>query len=143
VGSSFLPSGADNLTIPYPRVIIIGVWGYAVNHVTPAMKAMTSRERLLAALRREPVDYVPCCVTFNPLRPVQPRGHKWQFPWAPEASEEEKLRYQVCELGLAQVVAVSVNFCRATPGVESKVWVEEEVLHKTYTTMLDEWRRLR
>jgi len=28
---------------------------------------MTSRQRIMDALRREEVDYVPCCASFNPL----------------------------------------------------------------------------
>jgi uroporphyrinogen-III decarboxylase len=31
---------------------------------------MTSRQRVLAALRREEVDYVPCCASFNPLHEI-------------------------------------------------------------------------
>ena len=31
---------------------------------------MTSRERVLAAIRREEVDYVPCVVSFSPLYPI-------------------------------------------------------------------------
>ena len=95
---------------------------------------MTSRERLLAALRREEVDYVPCCAGFNPLSPVLRRGHTWNFPWSPEAPREEALAYQVEQLGLDQTVPTSAGLCRPTPGVESRVWVEGDVLHKTYTT---------
>ena len=50
------------------------------------VKTMTSRERVLAALRREPVDYVPCVCGFNPLSAVQRKGRTWNFPWRPEAS---------------------------------------------------------
>ena len=32
---------------------------------------MTSRERILAALRREDVDYLPCSIYFNPNLQVQ------------------------------------------------------------------------
>jgi len=32
---------------------------------------MTSKERVLAAIKRDPVDYVPCSPDFNPLRPQQ------------------------------------------------------------------------
>ena len=35
------------------------------------MASMSPRERILAALKRQPVDYVPCSPNFNPLRPVQ------------------------------------------------------------------------
>ena len=95
---------------------------------------MTSRERVLGAVRREPVDYVPCVGFFNPLSAVQRRGRKWEFPWPPDASSEERLRYQVEELGLDQVASVGVSLCRPAPGVESKVWLDGDVLHKTYDT---------
>ena len=96
--------------------------------------AMTSRERLLAALRREPVDYVPCCAAFNPLSAVQRRGREWQFPWPADAPGGEPLRYQVEELGLDQAVSLGANLCRPAEGVESRVWREGDVLHKEYTT---------
>ena len=99
---------------------------------------MSSRERLLAALRREPVDHVPCVVAFNPLSEVQRRGRTWQFPWPADASAQEQLTYQVERLGLDQVVATGVSVCRAAPGVESRVWLERDTLHKVYTTQCGE-----
>lgn len=96
--------------------------------------SLSSRERVLAAMRREPVDYVPCVCGFNPLTPVQRRGRTWQFPWAPDASTAEQIAYQVEELGLDQMVAVGVSLCRPAPGVTSKVWLEGDVLHKAYST---------
>ena len=95
---------------------------------------MNSRERILAALRREPVDYVPCCAAFNPLSAVQRQGHEWNFPWPAGTSVEERLAYQTGELGLDQVMQVHVDLCRPAPGVESKVWLDGDVLHKAYTT---------
>ena len=94
---------------------------------------MSSRERLLAALRREEVDYVPCCTAFNPLSAVQRKG-VWNFPWAQDASARDRLAYQVEQLGLDQVVPAGVSLSRAAPGVESKVWQEGDILHKAYTT---------
>ena len=96
--------------------------------------AMTSRQRVLAAVRREPVDYVPCVAAFNPLSAVQRRGREWQFPWPPDASPEERLRYQVEELGLDQLVPVGVSVQRPAEGVESRTWREGDVLHKAYAT---------
>jgi len=96
--------------------------------------AMTSRERLLSALRREPVDYVPCCASFNPLTETQRRGHPWNFPWPPEATSQEQLQYQVEQLGLDQVVNVGANLCRPVSGVEFRVWVDDGILHKSYRT---------
>ena len=95
---------------------------------------MNSRERVLAAMRKEPVDYVPCTGFFNPLDPLQRKGHQWQFPWAPDAPGEEQLRYQLEELGLDQVARMGVNLCRPAPGVESSAWWEGEVLHQKYQT---------
>lgn len=94
---------------------------------------MTSRERILAAVRREPVDYVPCSVSFNPLSEVQRQGHHWQFPWPPDATTEEQLRYQVEELGLDQVVHLGLNVC-APVEFDTRTWIEDGVLHKSYDT---------
>jgi len=95
---------------------------------------MNSKERILAALRREPVDYVPCCVAFNPLTPPQRRDHTWNFPWAEDAPAETKLAFQVEELGLDQVVGTGAELCRPADGVESRVCVEGDALHKVWTT---------
>lgn len=95
---------------------------------------MTSRERILAAVAREPVDYVPCCVVFNPLTPTQRRGHQWQFPWPPDAPADEQLRYQVEELGLDQVVPFAVSAARPAEGAEAEVRRDGDVLHKTWHT---------
>ncbi|NPV47798.1 MAG: hypothetical protein HPY69_12620 [Armatimonadetes bacterium] len=102
--------------------------------------AMTSRERMIAAIRREPVDYVPCCGSFNPLYPVQRRGHTWNFPWAEDASLEESVAYQVGELGLDELVHISVDPTAPADGVSSRSWVEDSVLHKVYTTPAGELR---
>ena len=90
---------------------------------------MTSRERILAAVAREPVDYVPCSVVFNPLTPTQRRGHQWQFPWAPDAPADEQLRYQVEELGLDQVAPFAVSAARPAEGAEAEVRRDGDVLH--------------
>lgn len=95
---------------------------------------MTSRERLLAATRRQPVDYVPCSLPFNPLSAAQRRGRSWNFPWAPEATTTEQLAYQVEALGLDQVVHLGCTVSQAAPGVESETRLEGDVLHKTFHT---------
>ncbi len=95
---------------------------------------MESRERILAAMRHQDVDYVPCCGFFNPLNPVQRVGHTWNFPWADDASAEEQLRYQVETLGLDQIVTVGVRATQQADGCASAVWLEGDVLHKTHTT---------
>ncbi len=96
--------------------------------------AMTSRERIIAAAARRPVDHAPCRIAFNELTPAQRKGHAWRFPWRPDAPAEEKLRYQVETLGLDQVVPIGVNLCRPAQGVEAKTWIERGVLHKAYIT---------
>jgi len=101
---------------------------------------MTSRERVLAALRREPVDYVPCTCMFNPLSEVQRKGRTWQFPWRPDAPSQELLAYQVEQLGLDQLVPVGASLARAAPEVKSRTWIEGGVLHKVYSTPSGELR---
>jgi hypothetical protein len=89
---------------------------------------------MLAAISREPVDYVPCCGGFNPLDRVLRRGHTWNFPWPEDASAEEKLRYQVETLGLDQVVSVGVGVTRQADGCSSETRLDGDVLHKTFAT---------
>ncbi len=95
---------------------------------------MTSKERICAAVARQPVDRVPCCIAFNPLTTTQRRGHQWQFPWPEDAPADEQLRYQVEELGLDQVVSFSVDASYRHEDVRSEVCLEGDVLHKTYRT---------
>jgi hypothetical protein len=80
---------------------------------------MTSCERLLSALRREPVDHVPCCASFNPLDETLRKGRKWNFPWPPGATAQEQFQYQVEVLGLDQVVNMGACLYRPVCGV---VW---------------------
>ena len=70
---------------------------------------MTSRERMVAAIRREDVDYVPCRISFNPLQEVSRRGYTWNFPWSLDATLEEQIAYQVGELGLDQELAAGAR----------------------------------
>lgn len=98
---------------------------------------MTSRERLVAATRREPVDYVPLYGSFNPLSEVQRRGHDWQFPWPENASADEQIAYQVEELGLDQIISTGLNVC-APVEADARVWLDGDVLHKTYLTDVGE-----
>ena len=95
---------------------------------------LSSRERILAAIRREPVDYVPCCGFFNPLSAPQRRGYTWNFPWPEGTGRAEALKFQVETLGLDQVVPVGVGGAKSAPGIESNVWREGDVLHKAYST---------
>jgi len=95
---------------------------------------MTSRERLIAATRRQPVDRVPCSVSFNPLYPVTRRGHSWNFPWRPDAAQEEKLRYQVEVLGLDQLVPAGITVTRVHPDVTCEVHLDGAILRKVWHT---------
>lgn len=92
--------------------------------------SMTSRERVLAAIRRQPVDYVPCSTWFNPLTPPQRIGYTWQFPWR---RPEEELPYTVEQLGLDQVVWLGIEDC-PDPEVSCRAWREGAVLHQTWRT---------
>ncbi len=93
---------------------------------------MTSRERILAALKREPVDYVPCSPAFNALHEKLRIGRKYQFPWGPSAREQ--IEYLVGELGIDPVVNVGLGGYQSGPGVSSRVWMEDNIIHKVYST---------
>ena len=95
---------------------------------------MSSRERVLAAMRRQPVDHVPCVPTFNPLSAPQRRGHSWNFPWPAGAPYAERLRYQLEVLGTDAMVPAGVSLVRSHPDVTSRTWVEDDILHKAYAT---------
>ena len=95
---------------------------------------MTSRQRVLAAIRRQPVDHVPCVPSFNPLSRRLREGHRWNFPWPEHASTEEILRYQLETLDTDALVDVEVDIVRPEPGITSKTWIEGELLHKTCAT---------
>jgi hypothetical protein len=92
--------------------------------------AMKSCERVLATLKRQPVDYVPCCPAFNPLQPEQRRGYTWNFPWSPDASLAEQLAWQVERLGLDALVNVGVTATQPAPDVTQRVWRQGHVLNR-------------
>jgi uroporphyrinogen-III decarboxylase len=100
--------------------------------MTRKPSAMTSRERVLAAIRREPVDYVPCSPLVNPLTEAQRRGKPWNFPWDPPG---DGLEYWVNVLGTDKVVG-HWWLGRVFPeeSVTTRVWQEDGVLHKAYET---------
>ncbi len=93
---------------------------------------MTSRRRVLAALRRDDVDYVPCAPFFNPLHETQRAGRRWQFPWGP--SVRERLEYCVEELGTDPVVEAPGQEWAPAEGVTSKTWLAGAVIHKLWAT---------
>jgi hypothetical protein len=92
---------------------------------------MTSRERVLAAVRRQDVDYVPCAPFMNPQDWPQRVGRRWQYPFGP--STQETLDYVVGTLGLDQVVALGCEFY-PDPAASSETRADGDVLHKRWTT---------
>ena len=93
---------------------------------------MTSKERVLAAIRRADVDYVPCSPLYNPLYPEQRIGRPYTFPWGP--SEMEMADYNANKLGTDPVLSVDVERYEPAPGVSSRAWLSNGVLHKAYAT---------
>ena len=96
------------------------------------MSGTTPRERVLAAMRREEVDYVPLVGAFNPLTEQQRVGHKYQFPWGP--SGREQCEYCVQELGIDINVSFGISNTNPAADVSSRVWMEDSVIHKVWTT---------
>lgn len=97
-----------------------------------AQRPMTPRERVLAAMKRQPVDYVPCLPSLNPLVPEQRIGKGWQFPCGP--SQEERCEYLVRELGVDALYYIGVPYGPPAPGVSSRTWMEGDLIHKRYVT---------
>lgn len=92
---------------------------------------MTSKERVLAAFRRQPVDYVPCAPFMNCQDAVQRRGKRWQYPFG--NSTVEMVDYMVGQLGADQVLGFNWGFY-PEPAVSSKAWMEGETIYKTWIT---------
>jgi hypothetical protein len=95
-------------------------------------KEMTSRERIVAAMKREDIDRVPCSPFFNPQDPVQRRGKTYNFPFGP--SHREAVEYGVEKLGLDMVVNVGWPTYYPGPGVSSSVELDGDTLKKTWQT---------
>jgi len=97
------------------------------------VRPMTPRERVLAAIRRQPVDYVPCVPFFSSLTEAQRRGKPWNYPWRPD---EDARDYMINVLGVDPVVCMTFwdgAYCPAR-GVTARVWKEGNTLHKAYET---------
>jgi hypothetical protein len=92
---------------------------------------MNGRERILAALRRQEVDYVPCAPFLNPQDWPQRVGRRWQFPFGP--STPETLEYMVRVMGVDHIVGTGFGY-HPDPAVSARVWLDGEVLHKRYDT---------
>jgi len=94
--------------------------------------AMTPRERVVAAMTRQPVDYVPCSPLINPLSEAQRRGRPWNFPWP---SPGDGLEYLATVLGVDPVVgAWWLHEFHPHDEVTSHVWQDGDTLHKVWTT---------
>ncbi len=98
---------------------------------------MTSGERVLAAMRRQSVDHVPCAPFMNFQPEDQRWGKRWQFPFGP--SDREMLEYMTGELGVDQVLQTTIGYYPG-PGVSSRVWMEGDIIHKVWTTPSGELR---
>ena len=93
--------------------------------------SMSSKERVLAAATRQPVDYVPCAPFMNSQDWPQRVGRRWQYPFGP--SRPEMLHYVVGELGLDQIVPVDW-MCFPEAAVSAEVHMEGDTLHKRLST---------
>ncbi|HHW10125.1 MAG TPA: hypothetical protein GXX29_09150 [Firmicutes bacterium] len=93
---------------------------------------MTSKERVLSAIRRQPVDYVPCSPFYSYLLPRQRTNYPVQLPWG-ESSRKE-IEYNVTVLGVDPVVASGICYYQTGSAVTTKVWEEDGLLHKVYET---------
>lgn len=101
--------------------------------MSPSTSPMTPRERVLAALRRQPVDYVPCAPAFSTLTEVQRRGKPWNYPWRPD---EDSRDYMLNVLGVDPVISMTWwdgAYCPAD-GVTSRTWRDGDTLHKVFET---------
>ena len=90
---------------------------------------MTSRERLLAAARRQEVDYLPCSIYFNNNLEVDGYNLK---------EAKERIRLQA-DLGGDPVAYLAISNL-PHPEVETRTWIEEKpdekhpILYKEYST---------
>ena len=94
--------------------------------------AMTKRERVLSAIRREEVDYVPCSPFLNPQEWVQRLGTGYSFPFGP--SQEERVQYCVDELDLDMVVSVGWPAYFPSKEVSARTWLDGSILRKVWRT---------
>ena len=93
---------------------------------------MTNRERLLAALRRKPVDYIPFVGRFNPLTPVQRQGI-WNFPW-PEEGGEDAIRKITNGMGIMVNTYVHPAIWAGLEKCKVNIVKNGNILHKEIMT---------
>ena len=97
---------------------------------------MSSRERMLAAIRREEVDYLPLSTHFSESQSAERKLRAWQQG---NAYGEHAMRHQAEELGIDPVVYLYVSSGQH-PDVTSRVWEEKAsgephpILHKEIMT---------
>ncbi len=88
---------------------------------------MSTRDRFLAAMRREEVDYVPCSIYFN---------YNLELPGYDLKNWREHVRLAL-DLGTAPVVHIGIP-AKSHPDVSSRAWLESigntDVLYKEYQT---------
>lgn len=93
-------------------------------------KTMTPKERILAAIRREEVDYAPCVPLFWSSPEVD--GYRW-------TTTEEKLEVLTRRLGVDAVLEFGIGIGRHQD-MKERVWQEDApdapypLLHKTIET---------
>ena len=96
------------------------------------MSEMTSRERVLSAMRGRPVDYAPCSPFLNPQDRIQRFGKTYNFPFGP--SSRESVQYGVEVLGLDMHVPVPWRSYYPSDEVAAKSWFEDGLVHKEWRT---------
>jgi len=99
---------------------------------TGQRRQMSSRQRVLAAMKHQEVDHVPCSPIFNPLYQTQWVGHRYQFPWSP-SDQVGRIEYCVREFD-ADPFVETVFSETPPPEVSSRIWLEGSVLHKVWRT---------
>lgn len=92
---------------------------------------MTSKERIIAAIRREETDYVPCVPFVSPLTEVQRRGLPYTYPFG--SSQSEAVIYMQENFHTDMIVQIHLDK-QLEETVSSKIWYENGILHKRWDT---------
>jgi len=103
-----------------------------INNKTGSNPEMTSRERVLAAFRRQPVDHVPCCPFVNFLLPEQRAGYSYQFPFGNSSLEQVDCFYH--KLGSDPIVGIGMSRYYSESNVSTRKWFENNMIHKKWIT---------
>ena len=97
-------------------------------------KEMSHKERILAALSKEEVDYSPCVIYYHSLSKVVRGNRPITYPWGEIISISERTKYNVEKMGVSQIVDFDIPRRRIHEDVKSKIWRENDLLVKEYTT---------